>query len=225
MSRTLYIGKTKSGKTYLMNKHVQDVYNKFVLTGKRDLKIILLSPTASLQPSLHWMKKFVIFHRETINEIIAAEVYDKCWDNVKENKIREKKKKKPVELLIIIDDLGENCFQKRNQKQNTFKMMATNNAHFKHVHMMWLIQRMVQAAVTLRDNSDFVYCFKLENKDDIKNLYKWFCGDLEEIDFKRLTNKAWGTPKNPKHFGYIFIDRYNPQESKKYYANNELLNF
>lgn len=204
-----------------MNEHMKEFVRNFVIPKKKHLEIVLLSPTAGLQDTLHWMAPYVILHRETINETIAAEVYDKCWENLEKNK----KSKLPVELFIIVDDLGENSFQKRKQNDNPFKMLATNIAHYKHCHLVFLLQRLVQAAVVLRDNSDYIYCFKLENLDEKKNFYKWFCGDLEKIDFNRLVVKAWGTPKRPIKFGYIFIDRHDPQQPKKYYANKELVHF
>ncbi len=227
MSRTLYLGKTKSGKTTLMNNHLQDFVNKFVKTGKRRMAIVLLSPTAPLQNKLFWMQKYTIMYRDDIDENVSAEVYDACKKNYRENELNNKKKvqKPPIELFIIVDDLGENSFQKYNKKCNAFKMLATNLAHYKNCHLIWLLQRMAQAAVTLRSNSDFVYCFRLENLDEKKNFHKWFCGDLERIDFNRLAIKAWGTPSDIKKFGYIFIDRNNPNEPKKYYANKELLEF
>jgi hypothetical protein len=116
-----------------MNEHMKQFVANFVKTGKKMLEIVLLSPTAGLQDSLHWMAPYVIMHRETINETIAAEVYDKCWENLEKNK----KAKKPIELFIIVDDLGENSFQKRKQNDNPFKMLATNIAHYKHCHLVF----------------------------------------------------------------------------------------
>ncbi len=214
MSRTVYLGKTKSGKTHLMLEHMKEwiALNK----NKKVLEIILLSPTASKQPKMFFLKPYVIFQRDELNEMVSAEVADACEENwYYNNKKTKGKKRKEKVLFIIIDDLGENSFQKNARKNNAFKQLATNMAHFKTCHLLWLLQRMTQATTILRDNVDFVFAFKIKNIDQRKMFWKEFCGDLSEMDFKRLALKAWS-----QKYGYIFINNIDPNNIT-YYAKKE----
>lgn len=205
MSRSVYIGRSGTGKTTLLISKLRE-WMKVVPKKKRML--IVISPTAPLQEIYKNIKTNITHYFSDIDETVTSDLYSICQRNAK------KPEKQQKEIVIVIDDLGESNFMKRTNKQNMLNSIIVTARHMK-VHLCFLFQRMKQATNSLRDNADVIYLFKVEDVDQRKQFKNSFCGALTEEQFVKLTNEAWKAP-----FGYLKIDRRDPQ-SVKYFLNEE----
>lgn len=200
MSRHIYIGRSGMGKTHLLTNRLKNV-----LKGKDAKKylLIIVSPTAPLQDLYKPLKKHTKYYFPTINERITNEITDIISTNFK----KKKGKKTP---LVVIDDLGENHFMKWGKKGNRLNHLVVTARHL-GAHIIFLYQRMKQATTSVRDNADVVNCFRIDDKDQLKDFQKAFCSELPDETFQDYTQKAW-----KENYGYVKIERSDPN-NKKYY--------
>jgi adenylate kinase family enzyme len=203
MTRIVYIGRSGTGKTTLC---VEKLKEWFKLVKKKDSELIIVSPTAPLQEIYQGIKKRITKFYSDIDEKVTSELYDICQKNAL--------KKKQKEIVIIIDDLGESNFMKRVTKQNMLNQLIVSARHMK-VNLCFLFQRMKQATTSLRDNSDIIYLFKVDDVDQKRNFKNAFCGELTQTQFDHTVQQAWDQP-----YGYLKIDRRDPHEPK-YFLNEE----
>jgi hypothetical protein len=205
MSRSVYIGRSGTGKTTLLIKKIKDWIKQ---VPKKKSVLIVISPTAPLQEMYQKIAKRITKYYSDIDEKVTSELYNLCLKNAQ---ISENKQK---EIIIVIDDLGESNYMKRVNKQNLLNTLIVTARHMK-VHLCFLFQRMKQATNSLRDNSDIIYLWKVEDLDQKKQFKNAFCGSLTDEQFTKLVEQAWSKP-----FGYLKIDRRDPQ-AVKYFLNEE----
>jgi Cdc6-like AAA superfamily ATPase len=205
MSRSVYIGRSGTGKTTLLLTKIKQWMKE---VPKKKSLLIVVSPTAPLQEGYQKIKNRIGKYFNEIDENVTTELYNICQENAK------KEEKQQKEIIIIIDDLGESNFMKHVSKHNQLNTLIVTARHMK-VHLCFLFQRMKQATNSLRDNADIIYLFKVEDIDQRKQFKNSFCSSLSEEEFKKVTDEAWKAP-----YGYLKIDRRDPQ-SEKFYLNEK----
>jgi hypothetical protein len=206
MSRSVYIGRSGTGKTTLLVSKLKEWMKN---VPKKESELIIVSPTAPLQDIYHGIKKRVTKYYSDIDEHVTSELYNICLRN-------SQKKSHQKEIIIVIDDLGESNFMKHSTKKNLLNQLIVTARHM-DCHLCFLFQRMKQATNSLRDNSDLLYLFKVDDLDQRKQFKNSFCSNLTEEQFTKLTQQAWEKP-----YGYLKIDRRDPQSIKYFIKEEEI---
>lgn len=196
MYRQLYIGRSGSGKTTLCVKNFRKL--------PFDYRIILISTTDSLQDT--WQKiprKKFITQFDSLNSDVTFEVRRIAKQFWTYNRSK-KGLKKPIQLFIVLDDMGNNSFFKRATTNNMLNTLIIGARHYKAI-LVALIQRITDSPTNLRDNSEMIYLFRTTNEDCKRMIYKEFSGDLTKEQFTRILNETW-----KKKYGYVKVDRTEP---------------
>jgi len=208
-SRQLFIGRSGTGKSTLINKKIQN-FLSYTKNKKQKSNLIFISPTFEYDKAYDPIRKYVEKKAKTVNEEVVGKLYNIVTDK------SNRKRNNPY--LIVIDDLGENTYMKYKQKDNLLNELIVTARH-NNTHLIWSLQKMKQANTLLRRNADRIYGFKIDDINEKNDFYKEFAGELTPKEFNTISNLTWKEPYN-----YLTIDRTNPYKTQ-YFHNDRLLGF
>ena len=212
-SRILFIGRSGTGKTTAL---VEKVLN-FWHSSPQKPDVYLITPNMDTDTPYQKLQKKIKIKgfASTINE----EVVNKLFNKIKcPKKCRRTKKKKRKPNIVIIDDFGSNTYLRYKQKDNKFNDLITS-ARQDNTHYIFSVQRMKQLTPLLRENSDRINSFRIDNRYDLDEFFKQFMGEYERKECSQISTMCWSQPYN-----YLAIDRTDPY-NKKYFHNEREMTF
>jgi DNA helicase HerA-like ATPase len=167
-SSFLFLGKTNSGKTYLMKK---------ILAKNRKLfdRVIVFCPI--MNNDYNFLdKKYVLKDKEKLNDII-----DKQYE------LKETNKHKP--LLIILDDFIGSIDIRRDE---LFSKLATNGRHC-NISTFYISQFLTRIPPVIRDNINYFIVLSVSHQS-LDTLYEYQemynRNDLSEI-YREIKKKPY----------------------------------
>jgi len=197
-------GRRKSGKNVLLDQFMKTIWLK-----EFD-KIYILSKTAKRQPTFQTWK----------GDITYVETWDPdFFDKLKKE---QEDRKKPLKILIIIDDMSS---------QMREKLYATNIDDFSYIgrHFLfsicWLVQRIGLLTPGFRQEADGVILFREENMQELRLLHReWGFGEMDNFVnmlVEETTDRfSWIMIRNVG--GRIELFRLpSPDESQKFLSNGK----
>jgi GTPase SAR1 family protein len=180
-SISIFYGKPRSGKTYLMKRIIED------LSRRRQYdKIIIISPTAFTG---QWDN---IDTRYLWDELDEVRIY-KIIDLQKTRADRGEEHR----LLLVLDD----CVGSANFRSNLFRRLATSSRHY-NMSIMLSSQHLKCVPPVLRTCCDYSFIFHNSNKNDIDAVYNELtCAFFDNVNiFKAYLQK------NTQDYKCILVD-------------------
>ena len=195
------LGVVKAGKTTFM-KSVLDLYiNAFDET-------FFISPTHNLDPeAIELLDKYPdikAFNSLAVLENVLATI-------TKLNKGKSPKDK--IKVLIIMDDVINECIKFARKENNFMNRMATNRRHL-GISFIMMSQYYKRCPPLLRTNFSSFVLFRQENQAERKKVVDELSGFLGNETFERLFDRATSEP-----FGALTINFDAPSKELTYTKN------
>jgi energy-coupling factor transporter ATP-binding protein EcfA2 len=202
----IIVGKAGSGKTSLL---INMITHKGIYKKIFD-KIVLVMPKNSRKS----MKKnpFDDLPSEQAFEEFSYNVIKKVKDIREEFDELDKKRKRPRQQLLILDDITATL--KNNDIQKQLIELATNRRHYK-LSIILLVQFIRAIPRPVRFQATCLVFFKPSNQLDSKIVEEEYV-NLPRDDYKDLTRFVWQDAHD-----FLFVDKQN----ETYYKNLQKIIF
>lgn len=200
MSRTIFLGRSGSGKTHLAINILGELLEK---VNPKKFYFILFSPNTTyskksrmsfLAPEVY---RIIDTHYNKLTERTALD----CLKLVKQAK---KKRKTP---FLIFDDFGATgkSFW-RKHIGNPLPALFQAAPH-EEINVLFIGQQWVHIPLDLRDSSEITYIFPPENRKEMDQIRNGYVGHLDKDEFLKKINVIWGDLATPEPFKYLKVVR------------------
>ncbi len=200
--RSIVLGPSGSGKTILLQNFILDVYE-----GCFD-KIYIFSPSVNLDHTWLPVKEYIknkmkIKDDDKEDPIYFDEYHPEDLLNIIEtqtkitNYMKQQKKTKMFNVLIIIDDFADNASFSRNSK--LLHALYTRGRHA-FLSTITATQVLVALSPVIRKNATEMYVYKLRNYRDLESLIE----ELSALAPKKVLMQMYNAAtEEPYSFWYI----------------------
>ena len=200
--RSIVLGPSGSGKTVLLQDMILDIY-----AGCFD-KIYIFSPSVNLDhtwlPVKEYIKDKLKIKEDDKEDPIYFDEYDaqellKIIETQTKitNYMKQQKKTKMFNILIIIDDFADNPSFSRNSK--LLHGLYTRGRHA-FISTITATQVLVALSPVIRKNATEMYIYKLRNYRDLESLIE----ELSALAPKKVLLQMYNTAtEEPYSFWYI----------------------
>lgn len=195
-SSFLFLGKTQSGKTYLMKKILHKHRKKFD-------RVIVFCPIMNNDYDF-LDQKYVIRDKETLNAIINVQ-YDLKMEN----------KHKP--LLIILDDWIGSLDLRHDHISESFSKLSTNGRHC-NITTFYISQFLTRIPPVIRDNINYFIVLSVSHQS-LDTLYEY-----QEMFNKNELTSIYREVKKKPYRGLLF-DNFKPYIKSKDFGVCSVLAF
>lgn len=208
--RYLFTGKSGSGKTTLA---IEVILKLYIGGGvKRDTtidRIIVVCPTYFEQKTFDPIREYVNPKRDVfvqINGDTISQILEEIRDQYH---ITTERGVKPIETLVIIDDMGGNRAL-HGGRHGSFPDFCLQSRHY-HTSLFVVTQQAKSITPAFRDNLEGVIIYPSLRKNEIDWAYEEYGMTLKKDSFVRLLKKAWRGPgRNDdlqwgEHFLFILL--------------------
>ena len=209
-NRTLIIGPSFSGKTFLMKNKLRLINIDY---PDKDIKIVTRSPKQYLQSKLepeirhsqselepevrHSQRELESSIPHLQSKLESVSPYEEDFDCSEEVESLENYQN----CVIVFDDMLDS-----NQK--LIDPFFTRGRH-ENIDVYYLSQRYFELPIIIRDNSNIIILFKQTAKT-VQSLYNDIAGfDMSYEEFKNLCREVW---KN--EFNYLKIERHKNRQER-----------
>lgn len=193
--RAMVVGKSQSGKTTFAVRLVMHMRNKVE-------RVIIVSPTYSLQPTWQPVKKYVddtlIFE--------SGERYTNTYDDIRKIITKDRSK---VKTLLVMDDLSSEKSLNPGSKGSLSWLVY--NAVWLNLSIIVIAHRLSSVTLAIRENLEHLFVFTLINVNEIKKLAQEFniTGDQELM--KELYTLAVARPViNGDSHSFLYVRLSSP---------------
>ena len=200
--RSIVLGPSGSGKTILLQNMILDIYD-----GCFD-KIYIFSPSVNLDHTWLPVKEYIktklkIKEDDKEDPIYFDEYHPEDLLNIIEtqtkitNYMKQQKKTKMFNVLIIIDDFADNASFSRNSK--LLHALYTRGRHA-FLSTITATQVLVALSPVIRKNATEMYVYKLRNYRDLESLIE----ELSALAPKKVLMQMYNAATDePYSFWYI----------------------
>jgi len=210
MSRELFVGPSGTGKTFLMFERIK----KLIKKHKKNIKFIVLSPTANDQPEyFDILKGKTLFYSPRVDE----DALHKTWNLIYRNNRKKKGKRKFI--VVILDDAGHER-ELRYLTSDSYWAKLVVTARQKRILIMYTGQRIADITKVLRDNADIVHIVGVENKEEAKKAWQSWAGFQDRKAFIRVLKDVLEKP-----WGYMTIVKEHKNGVKRFFDKKQEFKF
>ena len=200
--RSIVLGPSGSGKTILLQNFILDIYE-----GCFD-KIYIFSPSVNLDHTWLPVKEYIknklkIKDDDKEDPIYFDEYHPEDLSNIIETQtkittyMKQQKKTKMFNILIIIDDYADNAAFSRNSK--LLHALYTRGRHA-FISTITATQVLVALSPVIRKNCTEMYVYKLRNYRDLESLIE----ELSALAPKKVLMQMYNAATDePYSFWYI----------------------
>ena len=192
MSRNIFIGTSRSGKTH----HIMSLLKKYFIDSninKNNYVFIAVNPSWNIDEVIQNKFKDV----KKLFKIVFADYSSQTSKAIKHEIKKATRKNK--EVVLLFDDLALNTYLTRGKKENILNELSIIGSQ-QFVHIFAVFQSPVNCPKDLRRNSDVVYLFRVNGSDDLKTNKNDFFGMYDQTVFERVWNMVMVEP-----YSYIKI--------------------
>jgi len=200
--RSIVLGPSGSGKTILLQNFILDIY-----AGCFD-KIYIFSPSVNLDHTWLPVKEYIKDKLKIKDDDKEDPIYYDEYDSQEllkiietqtkiTNYMKQQKKTKMFNILIIIDDFADNPAFSRNSK--LLHGLYTRGRHA-FISTITATQVLVALSPVIRKNATEMYIYKLRNYRDLESLIE----ELSALAPKKVLLQMYNTAtEEPYSFWYI----------------------
>lgn len=202
--RELIYGESGSGKTFLLFKRLTNEFfsaGKYGLHPKRGLTrkyyFIMVQPSYQFNSAYEefpyikqlFQGRYGEHHLDWTEELsLAIKKIMKKNANKPKNKIKQ--------IVLVLDDLGQNTWMKSGGSDtNIIQFMSSQAAHYP-IRIISLFQRPTDASPSFRNNADIVTFFDSNVKNVLDYYHQDFFGRLSKKNFIAKWNDIFDEPYN-----------------------------
>jgi hypothetical protein len=207
--RSLIIGPSASGKTYLLNKLITDYYKGcfervYIFSQSIDLDQTY-NPIKHMQKDI---KKEDLYY-DTFDENILQNIIDKHTHVI--TKLKETKQKDMYNICIIIDDfIDDKRIANRSKALNSLFIRGRHS----FISTICLIQKYISVSPMIRINISSLMIFKLKNMKDLQALLDETSALVDKKTLLEIYNTAI-----ERKYNFLYINLMADNINEMFYIN------